>query len=152
MSVRWTAEQLKANKAKSAAPEKKGLVPRKTKAVRIPETKIQQSVVQWFKERYSDIYETGAFFAVPNEGKRSIATASRMRAEGMVSGVSDLILLVPKGGFHGLCIEMKAIGGKLTDKQRDWLKHRAKSGYMTAVCYSLDDAMSVIDTYFSLKS
>lgn len=37
-------------------------------------------------------------FAVPNGGKRDTKTGARMKYEGAVRGVADLILLIPKKG------------------------------------------------------
>ena len=134
--ARWTTKQM-AGKAKAETP-------------RIPETIIQQQVVKWFAYTYPKIYATGAFFSVPNEGKRTRATASRMKAEGMVSGVCDLMLLKPGSGYYsGLLIEMKAEGGRLTDNQRSWLIEMYKNGFAIAVCYSFEQATQVISEYIA---
>lgn len=116
-----------------------------------PETVIQQQVVKWFAYTYPEIYKTGALFAVPNEGKRTRATASRMKAEGMFPGVADLILLLPRGGFHGACVEMKAKGGKLTPAQIAWGNARILSGYFVDVCFSYEQAVQTIEQYLNLK-
>ena len=116
-----------------------------------PETVIQQQVVKWFAYTYPEIYKTGALFAVPNEGKRTRATASRMKAEGMFPGVADLILLLPRGVFHGACIEMKSKGGKLTPEQIAWGNSRILSGYFVEVCFSFKQAIKSIEQYINLK-
>jgi len=85
-------------------------------------------------------------FAVPNEGKRSVANASRMKAQGIVSGVSDLIFLLPKHGFHGLCIEMKAPKMKQTDNQKEF-ELAITPNYKYVVCHSVDEFMKVITEY-----
>ena len=134
-----------------AKAEKAGLEDLATIEQRTPETVIQQQVVKWFAYTYPEIYKTGALFAVPNEGKRTRATASRMKAEGMFPGVADLILLLPCGGFHGACVEMKAKGGKLTPAQIAWGNARILSGYFVDVCFSYEQAVQTIEQYLNLK-
>jgi hypothetical protein len=69
------------------------------------ESKLQISCMKWFSHQYSK-YDA-LCFAVPNGGKRGVVTASIMKAEGVKSGVADVLLLVPNGLFNGLCIEFK---------------------------------------------
>ena len=116
-----------------------------------PETIIQQNLISWFKVKYKDIYDSGALFAVPNEGKRSRANASRMKAEGLLSAVSDLILLVPRGGYHGFCMEMKKKGKKPSADQAEWLSHRRLSGYYAEYYDTLESAQAAFDIYLNLK-
>lgn len=108
------------------------------------ESKIQQSCIKWFRLQYPK-YEC-LLFAVPNEGKRSVANANRMKAQGMVSGVSDIIFLLPAHGFHGLCIEMKAPKMKQTDNQKKF-ESAVRPNYKYVVCHSLDEFMGVINEY-----
>ena len=115
------------------------------------ETVIQQNLISWFKVKYKDIYDSGALFAVPTEGKRSRANASRMKAEGLLSSVSDLILLVPRGGYHGFCMEMKKKGQAPSKGQAEWLSHRRLSGYYAEYYDTLESAQAAFDGYLNLK-
>jgi hypothetical protein len=56
-----------------------------------PEHNLQVDCVQWFSLQYPSL--RGRLFAVPNGGHRSKTEAARLKAEGVVAGVSDLILL-----------------------------------------------------------
>lgn len=49
-------------------------------------------------------------FAVPNGGQRNLREAARLKAQGVLAGVSDLILLMPNGKVY--CIELKNPNGK----------------------------------------
>lgn len=48
-------------------------------------------------------------FAVPNGGSRNIIEAANLKAQGVMAGVSDLILLLPKKVYF---IELKNPNGK----------------------------------------
>ena len=111
------------------------------------EAEIQTACVQWF--RYQFPHLAPILFAVPNGGKRNPAEAAHLKAQGVTPGVSDLILLVPSGQYHGACIEMKAGKGQLTDKQHEWLKVAGKQGYYVAICWSVDEFIETIHDYFS---
>lgn len=88
-------------------------------------------------------------FAVPNGGGRSKVEAAIMQGEGVTPGVSDLILLVARGGYNGLCIEMKteAKSSKQSETQEAWQKLVEAQGYKYVVCRSLEQFMSVINEY-----
>ena len=58
------------------------------------ESHIQRNCVKWFRLAYPKLARL--LFAVPNGGKRGIREAAIMKAEGVVAGVADLLLLIPK--------------------------------------------------------
>lgn len=94
--------------------------------------------------------ELALLFHVPNEAKRSRSVAARLKAEGMKSGVPDLILPVARGVYHGLAIEMKrAKGGKLSDNQAEWVNALKLQGWQALVCCGQDEAWSAIEQYMS---
>lgn len=66
-----------------------------------------------------------------NEGGVAIAKAKQV---GLEKGAPDILLLEPRGGYHGLALELKhAKGGILSHEQRVWLDALRRRGYM-AVC------------------
>ena len=69
------------------------------------ESTLQIACVKWFNAIYPE--HQGLLFSVPNGGQRNAITAKIMKAEGVVAGVSDLILFMPRRRYHALCIEMK---------------------------------------------
>jgi glutamate synthase domain-containing protein 2 len=94
--------------------------------------------------------ELALLFHVPNEAKRSRSVAARLKAEGMKSGVPDLILPVARGVYHGLAIEMKrAKGGKLSDNQSEWIQSLRREGWLAVVCEGQDVAWEVIEQYMT---
>lgn len=126
--------------------------------MREEEHNIQVACVRWFNLQWPEY--RGLLFAVPNGGARSKATAGKLKAEGVVPGVADLILLVPKtdlvnvNGFVGilprynaLCIEMKTEKGHQSPEQMEWQRKVESHGYKYAVCHSLDEFMAVVNGY-----
>jgi len=89
-------------------------------------------------------------FAIPNGGLRNKATAVRMKSEGVKAGVWDIFLPIPTGKYHGLFIEMKFGKNKLTEEQKAFGKYAENQGYCTAVAYSAEEAIEIIDDYLSL--
>ena len=88
------------------------------------------------------------YFAVPNGGKRHIATAKKLKAEGVRAGVPDLAIMVPRGRRPGLFIEMKVKKGGVHSKaQKAWDVGLYSVGYATAVCKGADAAIETISHY-----
>lgn len=109
------------------------------------ESNLQKNCVYWFRLQYPQFERL--LFSVPNGGKRNAREAAILKAEGTVSGVSDLILLVPSGGYSSLCIEMKHGKGKQTDNQIAWQKAAEKFGNKYVVCRSIEEFIDTIKSY-----
>lgn len=111
------------------------------------ESNTQIACVKWFRLRYPAYARL--LFAVPNGGARSAVTGAIMKAEGVVAGVADLILLLPNGNHHGLCIEMKTKTGYQSSSQKEWEKEVYGHGYDYAVVRSLEEFQKVIWEYMN---
>jgi hypothetical protein len=109
------------------------------------ERQIQIECVSYFRMRYPEC--SGVFFSVPNGGARNAWTAKNLRDEGALSGVADLLLLVPRHGFAGLCIEMKKPGGKVSESQKAFKAAVERFKYKYVVCYSVDEFKAVTADY-----
>jgi hypothetical protein len=92
-------------------------------------------------------------FAIPNGGKRGVATASRLVATGVKRGIPDICLPLPINRFHGLYIELKklaalsATNGGVDDAQKFWHARLREQGYAVSVCYGWVHAADVIERY-----
>lgn len=84
---------------------------------------------------------------IPNEGKRSLSYAARMKRMGLRSGFPDLLVPLARGGYHGLFIEMKYGKNKTTKEQKEWLERLSAEGYACAVCYNAAEAIKIIESY-----
>ncbi|WP_300700938.1 VRR-NUC domain-containing protein [Bacteroides sp.] len=109
------------------------------------EHQIQCSCICWFRVVHPDLKHM--LFAVPNGGRRDKATGAKLKAEGALAGVSDLILLIPKGNYASLCIEMKTPEGTQSESQIMWQKEIEAAGSKYVICRSLDDFMSEVNSY-----
>ena len=111
------------------------------------ESEEQQTLFQWAELMSGKYPELFLMYHVPNGGARKAATAGRLKAEGVKSGVPDVCLPVARGGYHGLYIEMKVKPNRPTKQQLVWLSELSKQGYLTAVCYSWREAADTVEKY-----
>lgn len=111
------------------------------------EHRLQCDCVTWFNLMFPLL--RGLLFAVPNGGRRDAVTGKRLKAEGVIAGVSDLILLKQNKDFGALLIEMKTATGKQSDAQREWRDKVTMQGYKYTVCRSLDEFIKTIVDYLS---
>jgi len=99
------------------------------------------------------------FFAVPNganlAGDRRIRAMqmNKLKREGLVPGVSDTVFMAGHGGYLGLVLEFKTPerkserDGGLSEQQMEFLRAARMQGYMAAVAYGADDAVSIVSRY-----
>lgn len=116
------------------------------------EGKIQAECYVWFWNSFSQYRRL--LFHVPNENDRAdsnIIQGAIRKSLGVVAGVADLILLVARGGFHGLCIEMKDDKGVQRTAQKEWQKLVESQGYKYCLCRSLAQFQSIIQEYLDTK-
>ena len=89
-------------------------------------------------------------FHIPNEGRRSTRNGARLKAEGLKPGVPDLCIPVPRGGYHGLFIEMKDVNGRApSHAQMEWLELLNANGYAAYWAKGADAAIRLIERYLS---
>ena len=108
------------------------------------ESTLQTDCVRWFRYQYPHL----VIYAVPNGGSRNVREAQRLKAEGVLSGVADLVVLLTQG--KSLYIEMKVKGNRQTQNQKDFQKKVIALGHTYAVCYTFDEFKQVIENYISI--
>lgn len=97
----------------------------------------QRELVKWFRQTYRGV----KIYAIPNGGYRGKAAAGRLKAEGVLKGVSDLH--VPA---WNLWIEMKREkGGRLSPEQKSWGEYVEALGHTFIVGHGFDDARKKIE-------
>lgn len=132
-------------------------LPKKDQAKLCPSEEREQAVVC----RWLDINGI-QYFAVPNGGARSKATAGKLKATGVKPGIPDIIIVDkptrcpgaadPSRHNHarlvcpllsvGLALEMKRqIGGRLSPEQREWIQTLEALGWTTIVANGANSAI-----------
>lgn len=111
----------------------------------------QVALFIWASQNMKQWPELRWMFAVPNGGERNRTVASRLKAEGVKSGVSDVMLLVPRKGWNGLIIEMKKPddndGG--SENQLAFGQFQTEQGYLWQICDHYHKARDLIVWYMS---
>ena len=120
----------------------------RTKRNAQPEAIEQAKVIAWARANERNYPYLQLLHCSLNGVKMTKAQAGRAIAQGMLSGVPDLFLPVPKNGYHGLFIEMKYGSNKVTENQEKFLQNAANVGYAVSVCYSANEAIKRIEDYY----
>jgi hypothetical protein len=112
----------------------------------------QCAVVQWAQLNVSRLPGLDLLYAIPNGGKRDMAVAVALKAEGVKSGVPDLCLPVPRGGWHGLYVEMKKAdhSNGPSPAQAAWVERLQVEGYFCVVAYGAGHAINAITQYLEM--
>lgn len=110
----------------------------------------QVIIFDYFERKHPEIYEL--LHATPNGGKRTKATAGKMKAEGQKKGYPDMSLDMPRGIYHGLRLELKEPGGKgPSPEQIEWMHRLRAQGYYVVLAYGAEQAITAILEYTNLK-
>lgn len=124
---------------------------KKTKVRKKPsdeEHRIQSACVKWFRLKYPNMLHN--LFAVPNGGRRDCITGGKLKEEGVLAGVADLILLKSNRDYGALLIEMKTAKGIQRDSQIKWQKMIcADNEYKYVICRSTDDFIREVTDYLN---
>lgn len=122
---------------------------KRTKVSTVSESEIQQACLKWFQLQYPKLASDGVLFHIPNEGIRLGGIGRRMKREGIVRGVADLCLAIPRKGYAALYIEMKKPCSYQSPEQKAWQKSIERYGNKYVVCRSLEEFIKIITDYLS---
>jgi hypothetical protein len=106
---------------------------------------IQQSIVAYLEDK-----GIHPFTATCGGVYISRAQRGKIKRLGYKKGVPDLLVFVPKGKYHGLCIEVKSPKGRVSAEQRRWHDDLDRNNYFIIVPRSLEQAKDRIDEYMNL--
>lgn len=122
----------------------------------------QAALFQWAKFHKSVYPQLKWLYAIPNGysgdhtkimirgrliSKAAIQT-NRMKDEGLTPGIWDIHLPEPVQQYHGLFIEMKSPGNKLTPEQEQF-RNDKQHQYYFALCYDWIIARDTIILYLA---
>lgn len=116
------------------------------------EDSLQIACMAYLKVQYPDVVA----FHVRNEGisgsrAKQQAFGVKSKRMGVLSGVSDIVILEPRGIYHGAMIELKSKKGRLRESQKDFLDNCEDRKYQIRVFNNFDDFQAFIDWYMTLE-
>lgn len=124
--------------------EGRKLLAREPRKLSHEESNLQCRCVKEFRATYPEY--KNLLFAIPNGGKRGVITASIMKREGVLAGVPDIFLAVPKNGYGGLWIEIKLLNGR-TSPAQELIQGELRVDYDVETCRSVDEFMKKVKDY-----
>lgn len=120
-----------------------------------PEQIEQVNLIRWTQQpevrrRYPDLK---LLYHVPNERKCTPAQGQMLKRLGVKSGVPDLCLPVPRGGYHGLYIELKSPekSARASANQTWWVEELISQNYAACVCKGWEMARDTILRYMTME-
>ena len=122
--------------------------PKTRRKPRDEEHRLQVQCVKWFRYMHSDL--APLLFAIPNGGARKEVTGAKLKAEGVVAGVADLCLAVPRDGGV-LFVELKTPTGRQSQTQVLWQATVEAAGNTYVVVRSVEEFMQCITEYLKQR-
>jgi len=118
------------------------LQPAETIPIKAEESREQARLVACLRKHWSTFKEElrPLVFSVPNGGYRDAREAATLKVQGALAGVSDLIILLPKG--ETIFVEMKSGIGKQSKWQEDFARQIANLGFVYILARSATDALN----------
>lgn len=105
----------------------------------------QVNSIAWVRHNHPEIFA----WHVKNEGLKSIGTAVKDKQDGVVKGVSDILLIGPNGFA---AIELKRAiksDSKVSKEQKEFLEKVSETGGYAAICYGFEMFKLAIEDYLS---
>ena len=111
------------------------------------ENVLQAEIVQRFRNNYCLKHHNPRYqiFSVPNGGTRNKIEAMTLKATGLLSGVSDLIVVLPN---RILFLELKTETGQQSDSQVEFSCIISVLGFEYYVIRSIDEFKNIIYEHF----
>ena len=118
--------------------------------MKIKETSHQQGFIAWcerhnFYTSHSEFDPSkkyvGCVFAVPNGGLRKASEATLLKREGLLTGASDVVIMLPK---RVIFMEFKTDSGTQSQKQKDFQAVCGVLGLEYYLVWSSFEAVSLV--------
>lgn len=106
-----------------------------------PEQICQRAVIEHLRLRAKPGV---VYFHVPNQRRQSPQRGAEWKRQGVLAGVSDLILLHDGKAF---ALELKAGKGRLSEAQREFMDRWNESGGYAAWASGIDGAVKVLKAW-----
>lgn len=112
-----------------------------------PEHDEQVAFFDWVRIKENSDERYKAIFAIPNGGHRHVATAMRLKAEGVRAGVLDVLCAVPRNGWSGLWIEFKIKPNRLSKDQKAFGQLMHSFGFRVTVAWNAAQGIEYVTNY-----
>lgn len=99
---------------------------------------LQTSIIQYLRLKKILV------FAVPNGAKRNLFVAKQLKDEGVLAGVSDLIIVLKN---KVVFVEIKTNKGRQQKTQKEFQKKVEELGHDYLIWRSIDDAIRFVENY-----
>lgn len=105
---------------------------------------LQAEIVKWYNNNYCLNYHKnrGVIFSVPNGGNRNKTEAMKLKATGLLAGVSDLIVILPNSKV--LFVEVKFGNNKQQQNQIEFQEKIESLNHKYYVVYSLEQFKNIV--------
>lgn len=114
------------------------------------ESQVQGAFFQWARNYgVLEFPELEWLYHIPNGGARDKVTAAILKRQGVKRGIWDTNLPVARKGFHGLWIEIKKPGEKLSQDQEEFGEFVVSEGYAAHVVDDWQVAINIVRDYLS---
>ena len=120
------------------------------------ETDEQKALVKWYRQTYPQwrlslrVSQSGQY---RGKGRQGAIRTAQSNAMGTVTGEADVAILLPRGDFGCLLIELK--GGesswKATDDQIEYIQYHNQVGNCACVCKGVEMAKLAIQEYLCIS-
>lgn len=116
------------------------------------EHQLQANFFDWAARQACKYPDLKKMFAIPNGGLRNVIVASKLKREGVKSGIPDVCMPVARGGFIGFWIEFKVGKNKCTPAQVERIEQLRADGHNVAVCYTLEEGIAAVVWYLKQEA
>lgn len=87
-------------------------------------------------------------FAIPNGGKIGVIKGAILKRQGVLAGVPDICLSLPRKAYHGMFLELKREAYfRITKEQHVVIDRLNKVGYCARVSNTIDKTIEMIEEY-----
>lgn len=108
----------------------------------LKESEVQALVFKYLEDRDLDSHPSLSGIKAKSWGQIRF-----MKSQGIKKGHPDLIIEEPAGKYQIFFLELKKIGGKLSEDQKEWFKRHIAKGHAVSVSYGYYDAIYKIEKY-----
>lgn len=117
-----------------------------------PEQEAGEQLIQWVQllPPLDGMKPWDVFYHVPNGGFRNPVEARIFYGQGVRAGWPDYGLDMPRGGYHGLRLELKAGDNTPSTEQLEILSNLERQGYFVKVAWGFEEAKDAIERYLAL--